>query len=97
MFNAWQCVQTKEAEGQAANEKREAVEAQKALREAANVFAANETEKLRRRKEEAKELAQVHLDQKACDSLLFSQLISSKFHQYLIVSAEITCISLKQL
>jgi hypothetical protein len=46
---------------QMAHEKREAIETLKTLREAANVVAANETEKLRVRRGEAKELANVHL------------------------------------
>lgn len=59
LFNA----QMRRTDEQVANEKREAVETLKALREAANVVAANEAEKLRIRREEAKELAGVHLQQ----------------------------------
>lgn len=60
----------KRNEEQAVKEKHESIEALKALQEAANVFAANEVEKLRVRKEEAKEFASVHLDQAVRDSCL---------------------------
>ena len=46
-----------------AAEKRAAVEALKTLREAATVFTANEGEKLRVKKEVAKEFAGIHLEQ----------------------------------
>jgi len=46
-----------------AAEKRAAVEALKTLREAATVFSANEVEKLRVKKEVAKEFAGIHLEQ----------------------------------
>jgi len=73
------CLKTKRNQEQSAAEKRAAAEALRVLREAATVFAANEEEKLRVRKEVAKEFADIQLEQAVRFIVMTCMLLNSSY------------------